>query len=55
MKIHELEVIGLNHSILPIKLSFNNDINIITGRNGSGKTTLLKLMWYCISAKLNEP
>ena len=54
MKIKELEVIGLNESGIPIRIDFNDDINIITGRNGSGKTTILKLMWYCISANIER-
>ena len=54
MKIEYLEIIGLNDSEIPIKIPFNGDVNIITGRNGSGKTTILKLMWYCISANIER-
>lgn len=54
MKIKEFEVVGLNDSDNPIRIIFNDDINIITGRNGSGKTTILKLMWYCISANIER-
>lgn len=54
MKIHEIEVCGLNNSDQPILIKFNDDINIITGRNGSGKTTILKLMWYCISGNIER-
>ncbi|MEK8020409.1 MAG: ATP-binding protein [Candidatus Parabeggiatoa sp.] len=35
-------------------LSFNQDINILTGKNGSGKTTLLKLIWYLISGNIER-
>jgi predicted ATPase len=35
-------------------LSFNEDINILTGKNGSGKTTLLKLIWYLISGNIER-
>lgn len=54
MKISQLEVSGLNNSQRSTKVSFNKDINIITGRNGSGKTTLLKLLWYCVSANIER-
>lgn len=53
MKIIRIEVIGLNGND-DVKMSFNEDINILTGRNGSGKTTLLKLMWYLISANIER-
>ncbi len=49
MKIIALEIIGLNGSEQPINLTFNDDLNIITGRNGAGKTTILKIIWYLIS------
>jgi len=54
MKINTLEIKGLNSSDIPINITFNDDINIITGRNGSGKTTILKLMWYCISGNIER-
>lgn len=54
MKIEHLKIIGLNNSDVPIDITFNDDVNIITGRNGSGKTTILKLMWYCISANIER-
>lgn len=54
MKIKSLGIKGLNNSETPIKINFNDDINIITGRNGSGKTTILKLMWYCISGNIER-
>jgi predicted ATPase len=46
------EVSGLNQRI-SYKISFNQDINIFTGRNGAGKTTLLKLMWYMMSGNFD--
>lgn len=49
MKIKTAEIIGLNGLDNHIKLDFNEDLNIITGRNGSGKTNILKLIWYVIS------
>lgn len=52
MKITYVEVIGLNGSKTPVKLKFNEDLNIITGRNGAGKTTILKLIWYVISGNI---
>lgn len=54
MKIKTLGIKGLNNSQIPIKIRFNDDINILTGRNGSGKTTILKLMWYCISGNIER-
>lgn len=54
MKIKRIQIIGLNKSTTPIDISFNDDINILTGRNGSGKTTILKLMWYCVSANIER-
>lgn len=35
-------------------LTFNRDINIITGRNGAGKTTLMKLLWAVVSGNLDN-
>lgn len=35
-----------------LRLRFNPDLNIVTGRNGSGKTTLLKLTWLIISGNI---
>lgn len=37
-----------------IDITFNKDINIITGINGIGKTTILKLIWYTYSGNLNR-
>lgn len=52
MKIKSAEIIGLNGLNNHIKLDFNDDLNIITGRNGSGKTNILKLIWYVISGNI---
>lgn len=53
MKIKSAEIIGLNGLNNHIKLDFNDDLNIITGRNGSGKTNILKLIWYVISGNIS--
>lgn len=42
------------HGKFDYDLTFNEDINIITGRNGSGKTTLMKLIWYLVSGNVNK-
>lgn len=52
MKIKTFEVIGLLGRETSMKLNFNSDINIITGRNGSGKTSALKLLWYIMSGNV---
>lgn len=36
------------------QLSFQKDLNIITGYNGAGKTNLLKLIWYTLSGNINQ-
>lgn len=54
MKIQKFIVTGLHGNKDPINLSFNNDLNILSGRNGSGKTTILKLMWYLISGNADK-
>ena len=52
MQIKTFEVIGLMGRETPLRLEFNRDLNIITGRNGSGKTSLLKLLWYILSGNI---
>lgn len=54
MKIKKVEVTGLLGREGIISVSFNEDINIITGRNGAGKTTFLKLVWYVISGNISQ-
>lgn len=49
----KLNVKGLNHK-LNFALSFNDDLNILTGKNGSGKTTVIKLLWYLISGNIEK-
>lgn len=52
MQLKTLEVIGLMGRDAPLRLEFNSDLNIITGRNGSGKTSVLKLLWYILSGNI---
>lgn len=52
MKIKSFEVAGLLGRDSTLRLSFNQDMNIITGRNGSGKTSALKLLWYILSGNI---
>lgn len=52
MRIKSFEVVGLFGRDTPIRLNFNDDLNIITGRNGSGKTSILKLLWYIMSGNI---
>ncbi len=52
MKIKSFEVIGLLGREAPLKVKFNDDMNIITGRNGSGKTSALKLLWFILSGNV---
>lgn len=54
MKVKRLEVYGLFGRRAPIKVDFNDDVNIITGRNGAGKTTFLKLLWYILSGNITQ-
>lgn len=54
MKIRFFEVDGLLGKRARIPISFNTDLNILTGRNGTGKTTALKLLWYIISANITQ-
>ncbi len=35
-------------------LTFNEDLNLLTGRNGSGKTTLMKIMWGMLSERIGD-
>ena len=53
MIIKHFKVKSLNQN-KDFDLSFNEDINILTGRNGSGKTTSLKLIWYLISGNIER-
>lgn len=52
MQIKTFEVVGLMGRETPLRLTFNPDLNIITGRNGSGKTSILKLLWYILSGNI---
>jgi predicted ATP-dependent endonuclease of OLD family len=44
--IQSIAIQGLNGRKTPIELSFNEGLNIFTGKNGCGKTTLLKTLWF---------
>lgn len=52
MKILSFEVAGLLGRDSTLRVDFNSDMNIITGRNGSGKTSALKLLWYILSGNI---
>lgn len=52
MHIKSFEVIGLLGREPPLRIDFNRDINIVTGRNGAGKTSVLKLIWYIMSGNI---
>lgn len=47
-----LEVAGFMGRDAPLRINFNSDLSIITGRNGSGKTSILKLLWYIMSGNI---
>ncbi|WP_375241199.1 AAA family ATPase [Polaribacter sp.] len=50
--IKKLFVEGLNGRKTPLDLTFNTDLNLLTGKNGSGKTTILKLIWFLNSGRM---
>ena len=54
MKIKSLRIEGLHDAEQTLELTFNEDVNILTGPNGSGKTTVLKILWYLISANIER-
>jgi len=55
MIIKHFKVTNLNQNQASnFDLSFNEDINILTGKNGTGKTTILKLIWYLISGNIDR-
>lgn len=51
--IKTFEIKNLNDKISD-KFTFNEDLNILTGKNGCGKTTILKLMWYLVSGNFDK-
>ena len=51
--IKKLQVQKLNGK-RDFKITFDERLNILTGKNGSGKTTLLKLLWYMISPNIER-
>jgi predicted ATPase len=55
MIIKHFKVTNLNQNKTSnFDLSFNEDINVLTGKNGTGKTTILKLIWYLISGNIDR-
>ena len=46
-------VVGL-HGAKDIKISFDDQLTVITGENGCGKTSALKLMWYLLSPNVER-
>lgn len=52
MHIKSFEVVGLFGREAPLRVNFNRDLNIVTGRNGAGKTSVLKLAWYIMSGNI---
>lgn len=52
MKIKSISVFGLFGRNGNTTYSFNDDLNIMTGRNGSGKTTIIKLAWFIMSGNI---
>jgi predicted ATP-dependent endonuclease of OLD family len=54
MLIKQLSVSGLERGDQNFSVSFNNDLNILTGKNGSGKTRALKVLWYIISGHIGQ-
>lgn len=51
--IKTFEIRNLNNKITD-EFTFNEDLNILTGKNGCGKTTILKLMWYIVSGNYDK-
>lgn len=52
MLIKQVIVSGLFGKNSTETYSFNEDLNLVTGRNGSGKTTLMKLIWSIMSGNI---
>lgn len=52
MKVKSISVTGLFDNKENIKYTFNDDLNVLTGRNGSGKTTIMKLIWFILSGNI---
>nr|WP_314382632.1 ATP-binding protein [uncultured Cardiobacterium sp.] len=52
MKLKEIYITGLFGKQDVIQYSFNDDLNILTGKNGAGKTTVIKLAWFIISGNI---
>ncbi len=54
MWVKQIEIFGFLGREIPIRASFNRDLNIVTGRNGAGKTSFLKLVWFLMSGNIVE-
>ena len=52
--ITKLIVKGLNGTDSNIEITFNEDINLFTGKNGCGKTTILKILWFIQSGHIEN-
>lgn len=52
--IQKLIVDGLNGNDSFIDMTFNDDINLFTGKNGCGKTTILKILWFIQSGHIEN-
>lgn len=52
MHIRSVTVNGLFGKPGAVRLEFNEDLNIMTGRNGAGKTTIMKLIWFIVSGNI---
>lgn len=51
---NHLFVQGLNGKDNLLDMSFNEDINLFTGKNGCGKTTILKILWFIQSGHIEN-
>lgn len=49
-----MEIRGLNGKNSFLKLDFNKDLTILTGKNGCGKTTVMKMLWYALSNNIEK-
>jgi len=52
VKIKRLIIENLQNRQGQFDVTFDSELNILTGRNGAGKTGILKILWYTISGNL---